>query len=137
MNVIDRKATGDYSDDLYRDMLDDVYGEVNVGVTLLASRVLEECDPVALLKRIHRVETAGRQLMTDYCNGRITLDGVDKISDKQLARVRAILGPGPEIIGNRDPRGHYLKINDETARHLRIYRDMGGYGVICPEFDGD
>ncbi len=33
--------------EMYDDMIDECCGEVNVGVTLCASRVLKECDPIA------------------------------------------------------------------------------------------
>jgi len=38
---------------------------------------------------------------------------------------------------NGDPRGYALKINDKYVREnqLRIYSDMGGYGIIAPEFN--
>ena len=32
---------------MYEDMIDEVYGLINVGVTFYASRVLKECDPIA------------------------------------------------------------------------------------------
>lgn len=32
---------------MYDDFLDEVYGEINVGVILRASKVLSECDPIA------------------------------------------------------------------------------------------
>ncbi len=32
---------------MYDDFLDEIYGEINVGVTLSASKVLSECDPIA------------------------------------------------------------------------------------------
>lgn len=47
MCTIDRKDVGGYSEDLFDDMLDEIYGEVNVGVTFAASRVLSELDPIA------------------------------------------------------------------------------------------
>ena len=40
------------------------------------------------------------------------------------------------IFLNLDPRGYALKIDDQDARALDIYKDWGGYGIICPEFDG-
>ena len=40
-------TTWDEAKQGFRDMLDECYGDVEVGVTIPASRVLEECDPTA------------------------------------------------------------------------------------------
>lgn len=40
-------ATMSEATQLYRDMLDEVYGEINIGVTFQPSAVLEEMDPTA------------------------------------------------------------------------------------------
>ncbi len=54
-----------------------------------------------------------------------------------LKRLDAILGfkaAGIPVFVNGDPRGYALKIEDSAARDLDIHRDMGGYGIICPDF---
>jgi len=40
------------------------------------------------------------------------------------------------VLLNRDPRGYALKIDDEDMRRLdlRLHSDMGGYGIIAPDF---
>ncbi len=35
------------AEEMYDDMIDEIYGEVKVGVTFNASRVLKELDPIA------------------------------------------------------------------------------------------
>lgn len=35
------------AEEMYDDMIDEIYGEVKVGVTFSASRVLKELDPIA------------------------------------------------------------------------------------------
>ena len=35
------------AEEMYNDMIDEIYGEVKVGVTFSASRVLKELDPIA------------------------------------------------------------------------------------------
>ena len=35
------------AEEMYDDMIDEIYGEVNVGITFNASRVLKELDPIA------------------------------------------------------------------------------------------
>jgi hypothetical protein len=59
-----------------------------------------------------------------------------------LERVRALLGDGPRVWVNWDPRGYALKLNEDdtralSARGVNIHRDMGGYGILAPEFDGN
>ena len=56
------------TDTLYDEMLDEIYGEINVGVTLSASKVLSECDP-----------TAYRCGFSDWLDNEIT---VGRISDE-------------------------------------------------------
>jgi len=38
------------------------------------------------------------------------------------------------VFFNHDPRGYSLKINEVTAKEYNIYTDMGGYGIIAPDF---
>jgi microcystin degradation protein MlrC len=70
-----------------------------------------------------------------FCNGpEIGEADQDKKEASVLKRARAILGKGPEIMLNLDPRGYALKIDTEIAKNLDIHKDMGGYGIICPEY---
>ena len=39
--------TMEEAEEMYEEMIDECYGEVNVGVTFNASRVLKELDPIA------------------------------------------------------------------------------------------
>lgn len=103
-----------------------------------------ERDPVKLCKKLLKIERRARQLATDYCNGNFNSgdewEHADKASDGFLAEVEKILGKGgPSIHVNWDPRGCALKIDSDimVAGNLRLYRDMGGYGLIAPTFDGN
>ena len=101
----------------------------------------KEQDPVKLCKRLHRIETAAHRYATDYCNGvniPETEDGQEAKAQGFKDKAQALLGAGPAVTLNLDARGYALKIKSETVRtaQLDIYRDMGGYGIICPEFDG-
>ena len=51
-----------------------------------------EKNPVALCKKLRRIETATRQVMTDYCNGTATLEDTDEATVKAAERVVNILG---------------------------------------------
>lgn len=101
----------------------------------------KEQDPVKLCKKLHRIENAAHQYATEYCNGvniPETEDGQEAKAQGFKDKAQALLGAGPAVIMNLDARGYALKIKSETviAEQLDIYRDMGGYGIICPEFDG-
>ena len=113
-----------------------------------------ERDPVALCKKLRRLETKASRICTDYCNGDFDAgengEKLDAALDPILAKVNAILGNKPEdilravpVFINRDPRGYALKIESDwtfaycqkTGR--RIYSDLGGYGILAPEITGD
>ena len=110
-----------------------------------------ERDPIALCKKLRRLEAKASRITTDYCNGDFDAgengEKLDAALDPILAKINAILGntgknPVPVFV-NRDPRGYALKISSEwtfaycqqTGR--RIYSDWGGYGIIAPEITGD
>ena len=110
-----------------------------------------ERDPIALCKKLRRLEAKTSRITTDYCNGDFDAgengEKLDAALDPILAKINAILGnSGPDAVPvfvNRDPRGYALKIESawtlaycqRTGR--RIYSDWGGYGIIAPEITGD
>ena len=109
-----------------------------------------ERDPIALCKKLRRMEAKAQAIALRLCNGPEYpggYDEVDALTGAILEKVNAILGntgknPVPVFV-NRDPRGYALKISSEwtfaycqqTGR--RIYSDWGGYGIIAPEITGD
>ena len=105
--------------------------------------------PVTLCKSLHRLEAKAHRLAEDYCNGyykgRVINDETDEAQERDEAKILKsvlnILGPMTDtlkenIFLNSDPRGYSLKIKSEAvkAMNLEIHRDMGGYGILCPEF---
>jgi hypothetical protein len=75
-----------------------------------------------------------------YCNRialRLSNDGhfeiPDDWSDKQIKKVVSICPTlaGEDLFINLDPRGYALKVSDPP---LSMYCDMGGYGIVAPEF---
>ena len=129
------------------------------GETLLAAFPnATEKNPVALCKKLRRIETAVARPILDYCNGDngMTVEKLDIATDKALKRKATLLGlddAGTMLAGlfvNRDPRGYALKINNESsgwfsdwqqARHASglpaLHTDMGGYGIIAPDLNQD
>ena len=109
-----------------------------------------ERDPIALCKKLRRLEAKAQAIALRLCNGPEFpggYDEVDSLTGAILEKVNAILGntgknPVPVFV-NRDPRGYALKIESQwtfaycqqTGR--RICSDWGGYGIIAPEITGD
>jgi len=122
------------------------------GETLLALfPCCEEKDPVALCKKLCRIESAVSRPILDYTNGDggVTLDMVDSATNCALIRLGNLLCADSKLIKftgifiNRDPRGHAIKLEEEPTRTFNAGRyaarlpalctDMGGYGIIAPD----
>ena len=99
-------------------------------------------DPVKLCKKLRTLELKAHSLCEIECN---TGEDKDVELSAILTKVKAILFPdtfksNPELFKavfiNGDPRGYALKIRSEyvAKNNLTIYRDWGGYGIICPDF---
>jgi hypothetical protein len=101
-----------------------------------------DLDPIKLSKKIHSLEVKAHRLTEDYCNGLLTTDELSKICDKSifapLDRILGFTAKQIPVFINNDARGYALKINDDYAQEhqLNIFRDLGGYGILAPEFDG-
>lgn len=103
-----------------------------------------ERDPVKLCSKLLKIEQKARKLTTDYCNGSFypgeNWERAEKARDGFLADVEKVLGKGgPSIHVNWDARGCALKIDSDimAAGNLRLFRDMGGNGLIAPTFNGE
>ena len=94
-------------------------------------------DPVKLAKQLLRLENYAHKLAEDYCNGKIHMDTMNKGEKTIERRLLAIIGKtSVPVIFNHDPRGYALKIESDWVREhdCRIHRDMGGYGILAPDF---
>ena len=99
-------------------------------------------DPIALCKKIKRIDTKMHRIAELYCNGDCLMDQWELFEASALKNLDNILGfkaTGIPVFINGDPRGYALKIEDSYIRDhdIDIYRDWGGYGILAPEFDGD
>ena len=104
-------------------------------------------DNVKLAKKMHSLEVKAHKLAEDYCNGEngVTTDNWEEKCEPILKAVRKILNCTDNfpIFVNGDARGYALKINDNwtagynSKAEKRIYTDLGGYGILAPEFDGN
>jgi hypothetical protein len=93
-------------------------------------------EPVALAKKLKRLETKQHKAATDYCNiagYEVEYDKITKSTEKALIK---LLGDKIPFYINSDPRGYALKIDDRIvqAMNLDIYRDFCGYGILAPDF---
>jgi hypothetical protein len=95
--------------------------------------------PRSLYAALHRIEARAHRYAERVCNGDIDpTDAQVEAHDVLVLRsVRRLIGDAVPVEVNGDPRGYALKIPDEWMRahpDVDLYRDMGGYGIICPDF---
>lgn len=91
------------------------------------------------LKALFSIEKRGHALALEHCNFGVSDERIDQFKKEITKELKAIL---PNLVKakaiqlNFDARGYFLKIDDEYVREhkLRIERDWGGYGIICPDF---
>jgi prolyl-tRNA synthetase len=108
-------------------------------------------DPVALCKKLHRLENKAHGIETKECNGdynEMPYDDetgeiiyVREQEDKILNSLDKILNfrkLGIPVFINGDARGYTLKIKSKYVadNQITIYQDWGGYGIIAPDFGG-
>ena len=95
-------------------------------------------DPVKLSKALFSLENKAHRITTLECNtgqdfapelARIRMKVLEKLELKEADPL------AKAIFINGDPRGYALKINDKAAKNLTIYKDMGGYGILAPDFN--
>jgi len=118
-------------------------------------------DNVNLCKKLFRLENQAHRATTCLCNTntldrlqltqreersgqypkQATEDEQDVFFDAILVKVDKILkfkGHRVPVFINFDPRGYAIKIKSEYTQkwQLRIHQDIGGFGIIAPEFSG-
>ena len=98
-----------------------------------------QIDNITLCKKLFRLENKGNLIAINYCNGNIENEDFEVQKDKILKSVDKILNFSKRnipVFFNSDPRGYALKIEDDYIRgkDVTIYRDMGGYGILAPDF---
>lgn len=93
-----------------------------------------------LYKHLKRIETDGHRLAEKYCNGEIDSTQIEELEKRLKTNLNATLKYAKSdvvrnIQFNWDPRGYFLKINDDFVRQnkIAIQTDWGGYGILCPE----
>ena len=92
-----------------------------------------EKDPVKLCSKLKRIEDAAFGASLDLCNTPNSETRSKATIKRCLVEATELLGAGPPVCINTDPRGCALKIDAEYARDLAIHRDMGGDGILSPD----
>ena len=103
-------------------------------------------DSVKLCKRLFRLENKAHKLTTNWCNGDIEENDFNKqISSIQLKVYKILCSYKPDghkrpfyfddaFFINNDARGYALKFKSEFIKDKTIHRDLGGYGIVAPDF---
>jgi len=94
-------------------------------------------DTLDVLENLYRLETKATRLTTALCNG----EGDEERHNKQLESIKKkVLALLPalnenDFYLNTDPRGYALKVKENKAKEIDLYRDWGSYGILAPEFN--
>lgn len=98
-------------------------------------------EPIALCKKLRRLEIKAHKLAEDYCNGK---NGVNSENWEikcepilnQVNKILKVYGANSYciIFINGYARGYALKLYDSFAKDKIIYKDWGGYGILAPDF---
>lgn len=84
-----------------------------------------------------RLEAYAHTAAEQYCNGDITEEESDERDNLVTRQIKSLfngtLPPGFFI--NGDPRGYALKIEQPNDKRLISFIDLGGYGILAPEFE--
>ena len=104
----------------------------------------KEKDPVKLCKKLRMYELKISAITLALCNEeKVDHEKADRELDRLYIKVDCLLLSEPQervaFIINRDPRGYALKIptEDQRIKEYGLYRDLGGYGILAPNFDPD
>ena len=97
---------------------------------------LRRLDDAEVLAKLSRLEAKQSRNAVAYCNGWIQMDEYDRASDQVRDKVIELLGDKvkPILKVNGDPRGYAIKFDEEWSKDKTIYRDLGGWGILAPEF---
>ena len=121
---------------------DRMYAQIQKHGEKLNAIFKTDLDPVTLCKKLFSLENKLHHANLQYTNGDIEEEAKQKIEDEVMAKVNKILGYKAKkipVFNNDDPRGYALKIESdwvESHQKTPIYTDMGGYGILAPEFKG-
>lgn len=97
---------------------------------------------VALWKLERRAHSHAIRICNDSAYTQVAIDAEQDAVYCELSGIFAAKVP-PGYFLNQDPRGYALKIDNETPEGAALiaaagmHRDMGGYGILSHEIDGN
>lgn len=92
--------------------------------------------PVDFYNALLRIEQRARGLAERECNEKLPDGYVERAEASIKQDLFALIGHDVPVFLNGDPRGYALKIDAKIVCEykLDIFTDMGGDGVLAPEF---
>lgn len=91
-----------------------------------------------------KAERIAHDMAEKACSEPVTDAEVMEAHSRSMAIVKLALGAFPPgFFVNGDPRGYALKIDSEQPdgqaliEAVKLHTDMGGYGILSPEIDGN
>ena len=95
-----------------------------------------DTDAVELSVLLRRIELFANRNARAWCNGDIDEKKYNFENVLIESAICDLLGfcALDIVFINSDPRGYSLKIESEVAKDMNIHRDMGGYGILSPDF---
>jgi hypothetical protein len=95
-------------------------------------------DPIKLCKQLRRLEIKAHKISTDWCNGEngVTTENIEfKVAPISRALSKIIGCDNSNLVKfNGDARGYALKLPEDISRNHNLFRDMGGNGILAPDF---
>lgn len=89
-----------------------------------------ERDPLALCRKLRRIEARAHRAAEAACNHQAGADAWQAESDRAQQAANALLAT-ERVWVNGDPRGYALKVDLRPGENL--HRDWGGNGIIAPD----
>ena len=95
-------------------------------------------EPMALCKKLRRLEYSATRNSEQFCNGERGEVKYNRVLEELLDKLDKALGFRKKKIPvfiNSDPRGYALKIKSEWfgTQDIDLDRDWGGYGLLAPD----
>lgn len=117
-----------------------IIGHMSNLCTIFGMGIEDDFLKTALYKELLRIEKSAHRHMENICNGsNLSEQQQEKIENKILSKIDDLLqfrSKKIPVFLNGDPRGHTIKINEKWLREKKtyIYQDMGGNGIMAPDF---
>lgn len=92
----------------------------------------KKTDPVALCKKLRRLEIHAHASALGQCNGTVGVEDAEKIGASVWTKLNKLGIKGHGLYLNGDPRGYAIKF--KAAIKEDIHRDFGGCAIVAPDY---